>query len=54
MAAGFDSWTSGVIIAAYAIPGFLFAVMLVVLFAGGQLLADLPTAGAHVGQLGAT
>ncbi len=32
----FDTWTSGVIIAAYAIPGFLFAIMLLVLFAGGS------------------
>ena len=29
----FDGWTSGVIVAAYAIPGFLFAVLLMVLFA---------------------
>ena len=28
----FDTWTSGAIIAAYAIPGFLFAVLLLVLF----------------------
>jgi microcin C transport system permease protein len=31
----FDVWTSGAIIAAYAIPGFLFAILLLVLFAGG-------------------
>ena len=42
----FDTWTSGVIIMAYAIPAFLFAVMLMVLFAGGSLLADLPAARA--------
>ena len=29
----FDTWTSGIIIAAYAIPGFLFAIMLMVVFA---------------------
>jgi microcin C transport system permease protein len=28
----FDTWTSGIIIAAYAIPGFLFAIMLMVVF----------------------
>ena len=33
----FDTWTSGVIIVAYAIPGFLFAIMLLVLFAGGGI-----------------
>jgi microcin C transport system permease protein len=32
----FDIWTSGVIIVGYAIPGFLFAVLLIVLFAGGS------------------
>src|SRR6188474_3164363 len=31
---GFDVWTSGVIIIAYALPGFLVAVILIVLFAG--------------------
>jgi microcin C transport system permease protein len=30
----FDTWTSAFIIAAYAIPSFLFAIMLLVLFAG--------------------
>src|SRR5690606_13018184 len=28
----FDIWTSGIVIIAYAIPGFLFAIMLMVLF----------------------
>jgi microcin C transport system permease protein len=41
----FDSWTSGLIIAAYAIPGFLFAVMLVVLFAGGSYWQIFPLRG---------
>src|SRR6056297_1077246 len=41
----FDSWTSGVIIAAYAIPGFLFAVILVVLFAGGSYWQIFPLRG---------
>ena len=31
----FDIWTSGVIIIGYAIPGFIFAVLLLVIFAGG-------------------
>jgi microcin C transport system permease protein len=42
---GFDVWTSGVIIIGYAIPGFLFAVMLVVLFAGGSFLDWFPLRG---------
>jgi microcin C transport system permease protein len=32
----FDTWTSGVIIIGYAIPGFLFAILLIILFAGGN------------------
>src|SRR3979490_856935 len=32
----FDVATSGVIIVGYAIPGFLFAILLIVLFAGGN------------------
>lgn len=32
----FDTWTSTVIIVGYAIPSFLFAILLVVLFAGGS------------------
>ncbi|MEM9717230.1 MAG: microcin C ABC transporter permease YejB [Pseudomonadota bacterium] len=32
----FDVWTSGIIIGAYAIPGFLLAILLLVLFAGGN------------------
>ncbi|PHQ82163.1 MAG: microcin ABC transporter permease [Thalassobium sp.] len=32
----FDTWTSGAIIIGYAIPGFLFAIILLVLFAGGN------------------
>ncbi len=32
----FDTWTSGAIIVAYAIPGFLFAILLIVVFAGGN------------------
>ncbi|MEM1382065.1 MAG: microcin C ABC transporter permease YejB [Pseudomonadota bacterium] len=41
----FDAATSAVIIAAYAIPGFLFAVMLLVFFAGGSYLQWFPLRG---------
>lgn len=34
----FDLWTSAVVLVGYAIPGFLFAILLVVLFAGGSFL----------------
>jgi microcin C transport system permease protein len=41
----FDTWTSGTIIVAYAIPGFLFAVLLIVLFAGGSYWRIFPLRG---------
>lgn len=41
----FDTWTSGIIIAAYAIPAFLFAIMLLVLFAGGSYVQIFPLRG---------
>jgi microcin C transport system permease protein len=41
----FDTATSGVIIVAYAIPSFLFAVMLLVLFAGGSYWRIFPLRG---------
>ncbi|MDA8524076.1 microcin C ABC transporter permease YejB [Alphaproteobacteria bacterium] len=41
----FDVWTSAIIIVGYAIPGFLFAVMLIVLFAGGSYLDWFPLRG---------
>jgi len=41
----FDVWTSAVIIIGYAIPAFLFAVLLVVLFAGGSYLQIFPLRG---------
>ncbi|MFX0545035.1 microcin C ABC transporter permease YejB [Roseovarius sp. S1116L3] len=41
----FDTWTSGVIIVAYAIPAFLFAIMLLVLFAGGSYWKIFPLRG---------
>ncbi|WP_127562884.1 microcin C ABC transporter permease YejB [Nioella ostreopsis] len=41
----FDTITSGVIIVAYAIPGFLFAILLLVLFAGGSYWQWFPLRG---------
>ena len=41
----FDVWTSSVIIVGYAIPGFLVAVFLIVLFAGGSFLQIFPLRG---------
>ncbi len=41
----FDVWTSGFIIVGYAIPGFLFAILLIVLFAGGSFLQWFPLRG---------
>ncbi len=41
----FDTWTSAVIIVGYAIPGFLFAVLLIVLFAGGSFFDVFPLRG---------
>src|SRR5207245_11083256 len=43
--ASFDVWTSAVVIVGYAIPGFLFAVLLIVLLAGGSFLSVLPLRG---------
>ena len=41
----FDVWTSGVIIVGYAIPSFLFALLLIVLFAGGSYVQWFPLRG---------
>ncbi|QIG95414.1 MULTISPECIES: microcin C ABC transporter permease YejB [unclassified Bradyrhizobium] len=41
----FDTWTSAVIIVGFAIPGFLFAILLIVLFAGGSFLNIFPLRG---------
>jgi len=41
----FDTWTSGIIIAAYAIPSFLFAILLMVVFAGGSYFQWFPLRG---------
>jgi microcin C transport system permease protein len=41
----FDMWTSAVIVVGYAIPGFLFAILLVILFAGGSFFSWFPLRG---------
>jgi microcin C transport system permease protein len=41
----FDIWTSGIIIVGYAIPGFLFAILLIILFAGGSFFQFFPLRG---------
>ena len=41
----FDVWTSGIVIVGYAIPGFLFAILLIVLFAGGSFWQVFPLRG---------
>ena len=41
----FDIWTSGLVIIGYAIPGFLFAILLIVLFAGGSYYSIFPLRG---------
>ena len=41
----FDVWTSGIVIIGYAIPSFLFAILLIVLFAGGSFWQIFPLRG---------
>jgi len=41
----FDIWSSAVVVVGYAIPGFLFAIFLVVLFAGGKYVTWFPLRG---------
>ena len=41
----FDIWTSAIVVIGTAIPGFLFAVLLLVLFAGGVYLDWFPLSG---------
>jgi microcin C transport system permease protein len=41
----FDAWTSGALVIGYAVPGFLVAVLLLVLFAGGSFMQIFPSRG---------
>jgi microcin C transport system permease protein len=41
----FDVWTSGVIVIGYAVPGFLFGILLIVVFAGGSFFDWFPLRG---------
>lgn len=41
----FDFWTSSAIFVGFAIPGFIFAVLLIVIFAGGNYLDIFPMRG---------
>jgi microcin C transport system permease protein len=41
----FDVWTSGVVIFGNAVPSFLFAILLIILFAGGRYLDWFPLRG---------
>lgn len=41
----FDVWSSIAVLTGYAIPGFLFAILLVVLFAGGSFVQWFPLRG---------
>jgi microcin C transport system permease protein len=41
----FDIWSSGAVIVGNAIPGFLFAILLIVVFAGGRYLDWFPLRG---------
>lgn len=41
----FDVWTSAALVVGYAIPGFLLAVLLIVLFAGGSFFQWFPLRG---------
>src|SRR3974377_2346082 len=43
----FDTWTSAVIIVGFAIPGFLFAILLIILFAGRPFFHSFPFGGLH-------
>ncbi|WP_375410000.1 microcin C ABC transporter permease YejB [uncultured Methylobacterium sp.] len=41
----FDLWTSGVVIVGYAVPSFLFGLLLIILFAGGSFMQLFPIRG---------
>ncbi len=43
----FDVVSSAVVLIGYAVPGFLFAILLVVLFAGGSFVQWFPLRGLH-------
>jgi len=43
----FDTWTSAVVIVGYAIPSFLFAILLMVLLAGGSFWNIFPSRGLY-------
>src|SRR5438874_9967942 len=43
----FDTWTSAMIIVGFAIPGFLFAILLIILFAGGSFFNWFPLRGLY-------
>lgn len=43
--APFDVWSSGVIFVGYAVPSFLFAILLIILFAGGRYFDWFPLRG---------
>ncbi|MFC0268340.1 microcin C ABC transporter permease YejB [Kushneria aurantia] len=41
----FDIWSSALVVVGYAVPGFLFALLLIVVFAGGSYLDWFPLRG---------
>ncbi|MCB9973102.1 MAG: microcin C ABC transporter permease YejB [Rhodospirillales bacterium] len=43
----FDVWTSAAIFIGYAIPAFMFAILLIILFAGGRYFDIFPLRGLH-------
>ncbi|WP_137152972.1 microcin C ABC transporter permease YejB [Devosia sp. FKR38] len=43
----FDVWTSTLVIVGYAVPGFLIAIALIILFAGGSFWSIFPLRGLH-------
>ena len=46
----FDTWTSGALVVGYAIPGFLVAVLLLVVFAGSSFFQWFPSRGLGSGS----